>query len=248
MICRTLLSATKEGGACVGYVKKEANLTSKCWQASHLLQWKTHYWNLFKTQVLFQLFILFFFFFFITKEEHTEHPFCSGCSERRPPLWTLVWNTNYVKGLTEAEPNAWWQRLKVWQRGLRPLEGFSVFHKRSLQTSTSQPSGEGRLPYMSFILTISRKFVRKITENEKCIFYTYAIFKASFLPSPPQKVEPILSFPSKRLQLWHQVTGEIPHRRLTSWLPTQSLLRLLPASRRGSEQPLSPRQQPWYAI
>lgn len=128
-----------------------------------------------------------------------------------------MWNTNYGKGLTEAEPNIPGQRLDPRQRGLGLLEGVFVFLKRSLQTPTAHPSGESPLPFMSFVIILRRKFVRKITESEKFIFYMYATFffffpKASSLPSHPKKVKPILqrsiwSFSSKWLQRWHQTRG-----------------------------------------
>lgn len=165
-----------------------------------------------------------------------------------------MWNTNCGKGLTEPESNAPWQHLNPGQRGLGSLEGTFVFLHRSLQTPIPCSSGEGRLPYMSFIIILRRNFVRKIMENETCIFYMHATFFLKHLPCPRpcRRLSPSFKGPSESF-LWIDSsydtrTGESPRRRLASSLPTQPLLRLLPASLRGSEQPHSPRHQPWCAI
>lgn len=165
-----------------------------------------------------------------------------------------MWNTNYGKGLTEAEPNIPGQRLDPRQRGLGLLEGVFVFLKRSLQTPTAHPSGESPLPFMSFVIILRRKFVRKITESEKFIFYMYATFFFFFLkhlpcPLTQKRLSPSFKGPSEAF-LQNDYSDDT---RLGAG-PAQEAHQLAAntgiaaAATSGSEQPHIPTHQPWCAI
>lgn len=106
--------------------EKEANPTSKCWQASHLMQWKTHYWNLPKTWVLFQPLILILLNWGRT---HSEQPQWSDCSKPRPLLSTLLWNTSYRNGVARLDGG--WQHLHTKHKGV--WDQFNGFSHLSLQ-------------------------------------------------------------------------------------------------------------------
>lgn len=172
-----------------------------------------------------------------------------------------MWNTNCGKGLTEPQSNAPWQHLNPRQRGLGSLEGTFVFLHRSLQTPIPHLSGEGCLPYMSFVIILRRNFVRK-NHGERnthllyaCHFYFFFFFfllKHLPCPRPCRRLSPSFKGPSEAF-LWIDSsydtrTGGEPTqeaRQLAANTATAAAAASLPA--RVWTAP-SPRHQPWCAI
>lgn len=241
--------------------KKEANLTSKCWQASHLMQWKTHYWNLPKTQVLFQLFILFFIFIFFKLRKNT--------------LWTpflvrLQWTQK-----SSLNPDV---KYKLWEGADRATvkcsvttpesqaEGFGVTRGDFCVSSQVPPNTYPPLiRWRLFALHEFRYYIKeklckkKIMENETRIFYMHAIFIFIFFllkhlpcPRPCRRLSPSFKGPSEAF-LWTDSsydtrTGGEPTqeaRQLAANTATAAAAASLPA--RVWTAP-SPRHQPWCAI